>query len=182
MFDDMRGFLSALEEREMVRKVNGAHWDLEIGTIHEIASEKSGPALLFDNIPDYPAGFRIATNLLNHKLGQKLAMGLDEAMSDMEVIRYWKDKMKDYSPVPPEEVEDGPVFENILSGGEVDLFKFPAPKWHMQDGGRYIGTGSITITRDPDEGWVNAGTYRVMIHDEKTLSFYISPGKQGRLM
>lgn len=182
MFDDMRSFLSALEERKMLRKVNGAHWDLQIGTIHEIVSEKNGPSLLFDEIPEYPAGFRIATNLLNHKLGQKLAMGLDEAMPDMEVIRYWQEKMKDYSSIPPEEVEDGPVLENILSGEEVDLFKFPTPKWHMQDGGRYIGTGAITITRDPDEGWVNAGTYRVMIHDEKTLSFYVSPAKHGRLM
>ena len=36
-------------------------------------------------------------------------------------------------------------------------------KWHDLDGGRYIGTGDMIITRDPDEGWVNFGTYRVMI-------------------
>src|SRR5258708_16408707 len=46
----------------------------------------------------------------------------------------------------------------------------------------YIGTGSIDITVEPDEGWVNLGTYRVMIHDRDTLGFYISPGKQGRIM
>ena len=34
----------------------------------------------------------------------------------------------------------------------------------------------------PDEGWINCGTYRVMVHDEKTLGFYISPGKHGRQM
>ena len=66
----MRSFLSALEERKMLRRVNGAHWDLQIGTIHEIVSEKNGPSLLFDEIPEYPAGFRIATNLLNHKLAR----------------------------------------------------------------------------------------------------------------
>ena len=58
---------------------------------------------------------------------------------------------------------------------------FPAPKWHAQDGGRYIGTGSFNVTRDPDEGWINCGTYRVMIHDDKTVGFYISPGKHGRI-
>ena len=49
------------------------------------------------------------------------------------------------------------------------------------DGGRYIGTGSFNVTRDPDEGWINCGTYRVMIHDAKTAGFYISPGKHGRI-
>jgi UbiD family decarboxylase len=182
MFDDMQSFISALEEKGKLRKISGAHWDLEIGTIHEIVSERLGPGLLFDEIPGYPKGFRVATNLLNFKLGQKLALGVDEAMSDMEVIRYWKEKIKDFSPLPPEEVDDGPVFENVLTGEEVDLSMFPTPKWHEHDGGRYIGTGVITITQDPDEGWINCGTYRVMIHDEKTLSFYMSPGKHGRLM
>ncbi|MBI3061894.1 MAG: UbiD family decarboxylase, partial [Deltaproteobacteria bacterium] len=48
-------------------------------------------------------------------------------------------------------------------------------------GGRYIGTGSYNITQDPEEGWVNLGTYRVMVHDEKSVGFYISPGKHGRI-
>jgi UbiD family decarboxylase len=69
-----------------------------------------------------------------------------------------------------------------MTGEEVDLTVFPAPKWHAGDGGRYIGTGSFNITRDPDEGWINCGTYRVMIHDAKTAGFYISPGKHGRQM
>ena len=31
-------------------------------------------------------------------------------------------------------------------------------------------------------GWVNAGTYRVQLHDEQTLGLYISPGKHGRMI
>jgi len=58
---------------------------------------------------------------------------------------------------------------------------FPTPRWHPLDGGRYIGTGSFDITRDPDDGWVNLGTYRVMVHDARRLGYYISPGKHGRL-
>jgi len=89
MFDDMQSFISALEERGKIKKVNGAHWDLEIGTIHEIVSERQGPALLFDEVPGYPKGYRIATNLLNFKLAQRLALGVDENMTDMEVLRFW---------------------------------------------------------------------------------------------
>ncbi|MBM2832180.1 MAG: ubiD, partial [Dehalococcoidia bacterium] len=59
--------------------------------------------------------------------------------------------------------------------------RFPTPKWHEKDGGRYIGTGHMVITRDPDTGEVNLGTYRVMLHDAKTVGIHISPGKHGQL-
>ena len=72
--------------------------------------------------------------------------------------------------------------ENVIEGDAVDVTRFPTPVWHDRDEGRrYIGTGSFNVTRDPDEDWVNAGTYRVMIHDAKRLGFYISPGKHGRI-
>ena len=78
-------------------------------------------------------------------------------------------------------VSSGPILENVCSGDDVDLFKFPVPFWHERDGGRYIGTGHIVITRDPDDGWVNVGCYRVMVHDRNTLGMNISPGKHGRM-
>ena len=68
-----------------------------------------------------------------------------------------------------------------MEGDAVNVLAFPAPIWHEADGGRYIGTGSYDITRDPDDGWVNLGTYRVQALDEKHVGFYISPGKQGRI-
>ncbi len=51
--------------------------------------------------------------------------------------------------LPYQEVSDGPIFENILTGDDVDVTKFPVPIWHERDGGRYIGTGSFNVTRDP---------------------------------
>ena len=75
MIDDLRSFLNALEERGKLRAVNNADWDLEIGTINELMAERQGPALLFDNIKGYPQGFRVATNLMHHRVGQKLTFG-----------------------------------------------------------------------------------------------------------
>ena len=54
-----------------------------------------------------------------------------------------------------------------MQGDALDITTFPTPKWHEEDGGRYIGTGSFNVTRDPDDGWINCGTYRVMIHDKR---------------
>ena len=56
----------------------------------------------------------------------------------------------------------------------------PCPIGTKKTAGRYIGTAHVVITRDMDEGWVNLGCYRVMVHDKDTLALYISPGKQGR--
>jgi len=39
----------------------------------------------------------------------------------------------------------------------------------------------VIITRDPDDGWVNVGCYRVMVYDCNTLGMNISPGKHGRM-
>jgi len=179
MFNDLRELLNKLEEMGQLKIVEGADWDLEIGTINELMAERKGPSLLFDKIKGHPPGFRVATNLFYQKVVQILSFGLPENMGDLERVRYWKDKYFNFKPVPPIEVKKGPILENVFTGNDIDMFKFPSPKWHMHDGGRYIGTGVISITRDPDEGWINFGTYRVMIHDKKTVSYYVSPAKHG---
>ena len=63
--------------------------------------------------------------------------------------------MADLKRIPPRYVNNGPIFENIIIGDQVDVTIFPTPKWHDADGGRYIGTGSFNVTRDPDEGWIS---------------------------
>jgi 4-hydroxy-3-polyprenylbenzoate decarboxylase len=55
------------------------------------------------------------------------------------------------------------------------------PKFWPGDGGRYLGTGDITITRDPLSGRLNVGTYRQMLHGPRRVGLYCSPGKHGRL-
>ena len=182
LFKDLRGFMQRLDEIGQLKKVEGADWDLEIGTLTELMAERLGPALLFDKIKDYPEGYRVLSNTVLSKIGQRVAFNHADEMSDVEIVRYWKDKWKQYQPVPPREVKTGPVMENVFTGDDINLWKFPVPRWHDKDGGRYIGTGVVTVTRDPDEGWVNCGTYRVMVYDEKTLSFYSSPGKHANIM
>jgi len=179
MINDLRDLLEELKKRGRLKEVKGAHWDLEIGTLNELMAEKKGPTLLFDEVVGYPKGFRVAANTLYQRLPQVLTFGFSEDASDVDVVRDFKESYKAYKPVPPVVVKDGPILENVDTGDNIDLFKFPVPKWHTLDGGRYIGTGVATITRDPDEGWVNAGTYRVMVQNKNTLAFYASHGKHA---
>ncbi len=166
-----------------LKHIRGAQWDIEIGAITELAQHReNGPAVLFDEVPGYPQGYRILVNSLGSLKRTALTLGLDTSIDKpMDLVKAWRARSKKIMPIPAKVVDKGPVMENIDTGKKIDVLKFPTPKWHEHDGGRYIGTGSVDITRDPEEGWVNLGTYRVMIHDETTVGFYISPGKHGRI-
>jgi UbiD family decarboxylase len=143
-------------------------------------AEQNGPLLLFDNIPGYRKGFRIATNVLATPRRFALALGLPTELPKLEILRAWREKLRGLKPFPPTEVPSGPVSENIFERERVDLENFPAPKWHEHDGGRYIGTGDMVITRDPDSGWINVGTYRACVVDKNRVTLWIIEHKHGR--
>ncbi|MFQ5826925.1 MAG: UbiD family decarboxylase [Dehalococcoidia bacterium] len=183
MFNDLREFVHHYGETGECQVIEGAHWDLEIGAITEWqASLPDSPILLFDAIQGYPKGFRVATNLYTSHRRAAVALGLPAEASKLEHVRMWRELEGRLKPMPPVEVESGPVLENVLSGEDVDLLKFPVPRWHEKDGGRYIGTGSMVITRDPEEGWVNLGTERIQVHSRDTATVYLSPGRHTDLI
>jgi 4-hydroxy-3-polyprenylbenzoate decarboxylase len=103
-------------------------------------------------------------------------------MSGMDLVKAVKGRLDDFKPIAPKEVGEGPVLENVLYEKDVNVLAFPAPHWHEMDGGRYIGTFDAVICRDPDTGYVNIGTYRVQVHDEKTVGLFMIPGKHGNLI
>ena len=181
-YQDLREWISKAEGLEEVKTLKKCDWNLEIGAITElVARREDGPAVLFDEIKDYPKGYRVLSNSLSSRKRLALTLDMPAGETKMDFVRLWRERYKKIKPIPPRFVKDSPLLENVYRDKDIDLLKFPTPKWHELDGGRYIGTGSIDITRDPDEGWVNWGTYRVMIHDKDTVGFYISPGKHGRI-
>jgi UbiD family decarboxylase len=181
---DLREWMREVDAMGELKRIDGADWNVEIGAITELGHHRGeqSDALLFDHIQGYPPGYRVLSNSLNTLKRLALTLHMDMNYSRLDFIRDIKRHITEVQYVQPEEVETGPVMENVFEGKDIDMWKFPAPKWHEHDGGRYIGTGSIVLTRDPDEGWVNVGTYRVMVHDNDTLGFFISPGKHGRIM
>ncbi len=177
LWKDLRGFLDRLESQGELRRVVGANWEEEIGGITELLTERQGPGLLFDEIPGYPAGYRVTSNLFTTPRRTAIGLGLDGAADAPP--QAWRALMRDMRPLPPEVVPSGAICENVLAGADVDLYKFPTPKWHEDDGGRYIGTGVCVIDRDPTSSFVNVGAYRVSIVDECTCAIFIEHGKHG---
>src|SRR3982751_7116403 len=60
-YDGLRSFLTECEKLGEVKVVKNADWNLEIGALTETVSEliNEPPALMFDEIKDYPKGFRV---------------------------------------------------------------------------------------------------------------------------
>lgn len=181
LYEDLRSWIDAARKLGEVRDVEGASWEEDIGMATELLHHSDpAPAALFDKIPGYPEGFRVLTNFFGGKR-MYMSLGFPEARSKTELSNGFTRAFREAKPIPRQYVESGPILENVYLDDDVNLLSFPTPLWHEQDGGRYIGTGSFNVTRDPDENWINLGTYRVMIHDEKSAGFYISPGKHGRI-
>ena len=183
-FNDLREFIDAAREIGQVKEIHGAAWNLEIGALTEMfAFKEPSPLVLFDQVPGYPANFRVAANLINTPARSGLTVGMPADAKAIELVARWKELLKGVRPIAPRLVSAAPILENVRSGDDVDMMMFPAPQWHELDGGRYIGTADCVITREPEEGgWVNVGIYRVQVHNQNTLGIYVSPGHHARIM
>ena len=150
---DLRDWIRSVDDLGELKKINGADWDVEIGAITELAHHQGeqSKALVFDNIKGYPPGYRVVSNTLNTVKRMALTLHMDTNYTRIEFVKDIKRHISDVKYIKPRVVKDGRVMENVFEGKDIDMWKFPTPKWHELDGGRYIGTGSIDITRDPDD-------------------------------
>jgi len=167
-FRDLREFISKLDETgDLVTVKEEVDWDLEVAAISRRVYEMSGPALLFENIRDYPTGYRLFGGSLGTFRRVAIAFGLDPDTPVRELYREYEKRMG--KRLQPEVLETGPCKENILLGDKVDANRFPAPYIHEGDGGRYIGSWDLVVSKDPASAWLNWGMYRFMIHNERYI-------------
>src|SRR5579863_8441010 len=116
---DLRSFLDRARELGELKTVQGASTDLEIGAITEIALQNDGPALLFDDIPGFEHGWRVASNVCSSPRRGRLVMGLDPEMTEDEFMAVFKKRWDEYAPLPPQVVDNGPILENVKTGDEI---------------------------------------------------------------
>jgi UbiD family decarboxylase len=181
-YDDLREWLALAEELGEVRTVRGASWQEDIGLAAEaVLRAENGPCVVFEDIPGCPKGFRLLMNVFAGTR-RNMTFGFPSELSKWELSEAYRDAyLKEMKLIPHEVVETGPVFENIMMGEDVDVLKFPSPIWHQLDGGRYIGTGTYSITRDPEENWLNAGAYRAQVLDKTSVGVLMATGHHGYL-
>jgi 4-hydroxy-3-polyprenylbenzoate decarboxylase len=180
---DLRNWIEAVAAAGELRTIEGAEPKEEIGGIVDLYQRKMGnPAVMFDAVPGFPKGRRVLANILTSVPRNSITLGLRPDASEMDLIRWWRDYMRNAPSFKPVEVNGGPVIENVTEGAAVDIAAFPTPKWHEHDGGPYIGTACLVVMKDPDTGWVNYGAYRIQVHGPRVATVMMSPGKHGRII
>ena len=170
-FQDHRDFIEALKKTgDVVEVTKEVDWELEAGAIGRKAYEMGGPSVWFKKLKDYPKGFTLYNGSLGTWRRVAIALGLPPETPVREIYRIYEERLD--KPIDPVIVEKKKAAckENILLGDEVDLYRFPTPLIHEGDGGRYIGTWDIIVSKDPDTGWTNWGMYRFMVHNKRWLA------------
>lgn len=174
MFNDTREFMAALQASgDLVEIDEEVSWDLELGAISRLACEKEAPAIWFKRIADYPDGITVFVNPMATWRRVAMAFGLSPDASIKDIYREYE--KREGKLIPPVTVERGACHEVVRRGNELDLFDLPAPMLHEGDGGRYLGTWDLVVSRDPASQWVNWGTYRFMLYDSSHLTGFPRP-------
>ena len=166
-------------------RLEGVHWDLEIGAVAEMIYHKkpdNPPAVPFKKIPGYPEDFTVLSGAMNSSRRLVITFRFDDPSGYLDVVEAYRNRVEDFEMINPVGVKEGPILENVDRDDDVDFYKIPAPFFHEEDGGLYIPTGYLVIMQDKHNDWVNHGTYHVKIRDKNIVGLWMSPGKHGAMI
>ncbi len=165
MFEDIRGYLSFLESKEQLLRVQD-----EVDPRFEIAagarktSDIGGPALLFENVKGFP-GWRVLAGLFATRKLVALGLGISE---EQLLERYMTLEERR---ILPEEVKTGPVKEICWKGDDIDLRRLPIVTHSEKDVGPYVTIG-IQIAKDPESRARNVSIHRMLLLGKDRLSLW----------
>ncbi|MFZ0943859.1 MAG: phenylphosphate carboxylase subunit beta [Syntrophobacteraceae bacterium] len=179
--NSMRDFVAEGEKLGLVKRIKAeVDWNLELSHIAKLNEEAAGPALLFENVKGYNTPVITSVCTTTQRLALIMGQSADSRLTDL--YQAWA-RLGDNKIAPKLVDKDkAPCKENIIMGKDVDLFKFPAPKFYPLDGGRFFGTAHFFITKDPETGWVNLGTYRAQLLGKDKLGTQFIKGKHADIM
>jgi UbiD family decarboxylase len=153
--------------------------ELEAAHITYLVGLTKSPALLFENVMGHP-GHKVLYNMIGCNLSRFcLMIGEEPVDHPLKAVKLLQNKFgRKMAPVEvsPERAVSS---QNIVEGESIDIRQFPAQRMWPLDGGLYLGTNDAVITKDPETGRVNVGTYRMMIKGPREIGVYTSPGKDA---
>src|SRR5258705_5110191 len=114
----LREWLDQVNRMGELLHVNGAHWNTEMGSITQMLTEKSNgtaPAILFDEVPGYPKGFRTLYGHFSSIKRVALTLGLPLKQDrKVDIVQRYHRRMQNMKTIPPRFVKDGPILQNVL--------------------------------------------------------------------
>lgn len=189
-FVGLREFIELIDDVGELEQISGADWELEMSALSELVCKGSRdppPALMFDEVPGYPPNYRTLFGMTNSAnrlaIAVEMEPGYDHPLEFIKDYREHSENVVQGGVIEPEFVStsESPTFENTKTNrDEIDLLSLPVPRFQNNDGGRYIGTADCVITRNPESGNINVGTYRMQVFSENQVGVLIAPGHHGR--
>jgi len=89
MIDDLRSFISALEENGELHRIDAeVDWNFEACHVSKVNEEAKGPALLYENVKDYP-GDKLFTSAFTTPRRLAIALEQDPDLSMSELSKKW---------------------------------------------------------------------------------------------
>ena len=192
--NDLRDFLSLLDERGDLQRIEApVDAELEITEITDRMVKSEGPALLFTNVRGHDTP--LAINLFGAHRRVAWALGVERIEELAERVRGIiglaqsppsgiGGKLRALGDVvglarsQPKLVRNAPCQEVVLTDDDVDLYSMPLITCWPLDAGPYI-TLPLVITRDPESGKRNVGTYRMQVFDKRTTGMHWQTHKVG---
>ena len=172
MNEDFRSFLKDMEE---TGEGGFIRITKEIDTLFEVAAivtklerQRRLPLLYFENVKSREMPVVVNCFATRGRVARGLGVPKDRLIE--RVNEAYK------RPIPPVEVDSGPVQDIVLLDNDIDLGKFPAMVYHNTDGGPYI-TAGIVVAKDPDDGTFNLSYNRLMVKGKDKLGIFMTKGK-----
>jgi len=175
----IRDLLEDLEaEGELNVIEDEVDWDLEAAAICAMNQRTGGPAVQFNKIKGYPDGKLVGSLLAGpgfmyypqvpRMMHGRIAMGLG-LEKDIRYEEFQETIIeRKKAPIRSIEVDGGPCQEVIIEAKDVDLYKYPIPRLHDKDGGRYLTSQTVHVY-DPETESSNSGVYRLMLGGRNKL-------------
>ena len=193
-FKDLREFIELLERSGELMRIDAAvDAELEVTEITDRMVKTGGPALLFSNVNGHDAPLLINTFGTHRRVA--LALGVDHINELVGRVRSLIGMVQTpptgiggrlralgdivgMARSQPRTVRRAPCQEVVLTGDDVDLYRMPIITCWPGDAGPYI-TLPLVISRDPESGRRNVGTYRMQVFDRNTTGMHWQTHKVG---
>jgi 4-hydroxy-3-polyprenylbenzoate decarboxylase len=178
-YHDLRDFITQLEKNNELRQIDTPVSPyLEMTALCDTVLKKSGPALLFNQVPGFT--MPVLGNLFGTPKRVAMGMGADslEALREIGTLlaylkepeppKGWRDAwakwplLKKVLTMAPKMVKSAPCQEIVWEGEAVDLAKLPIQHCWPDDVAPLI-TWGLTVTRGPHKTRQNLGIYRQQV-------------------
>lgn len=185
-YRDLRDFIKTLEEHNLLQRVKRQiNKDTELHPLVRLQfrglPEEKRKAFLFQDVTDVKGKKYTMPVLAGAIAGTRSIYALGMKCKPDEISQKWYEAQ--LHPIKPQMVDKGPVYEEVHEGKNLlehgGFGEFPIPiSTPGYDIAPFI-TQAYWVTKDPETGQRNVGTYRVQVKSPLTTGIMLHHERQG---